>query len=270
MNWGQLLLILAIPFIIAGGYFYFIEDTGVKFFQTSPQAFVEETLDLIAPGPESNEFTEATDFLQELEPVADEQTEPAPEVTPVANAEYQVTFSGTWSRESHGAFYTDAAHFSPFVAWSHIKEALVFTAGGQATPGMEKMAELGGTNTLEAELAQKESIQNVSVGQRFDSPGSSQNTIVVTPEFPYLSVVSMIAPSPDWFISAKDVLLFEDGGFVDSVTLDVVSYDAGTEEGSGFSIENNATSPHSPISGLTDIPADTLPVFGTVTITRIK
>ena len=59
----------------------------------------------------------------------------------------------------------------------------------------------------------------------------------------------MIAPSPDWFIGVSGLsLLGEDGNWVPELTVTLYPYDAGTEDGSGYSLGNPATDPLQPIT----------------------
>ena len=75
---------------------------------------------------------------------------------------------------------------------------------------------------------------------------------------PRVSVVSMIAPSPDWFISAHNVTLFENGRWTERKTVDAVLYDAGTDSGITFTARNNDTNPPEPITRL--LPDSTIPI----------
>jgi len=58
----------------------------------------------------------------------------------------------------------------------------------------------------------------------------------------------MIAPSSDWFVGVSGLSLRENDQWLGQVSVDLYAYDAGTEEGSGFSLNNSATSPHEAIS----------------------
>ena len=53
----------------------------------------------------------------------------------------------------------------------------------------------------------------------------------------------MIAPRPDWFVAVENVVLFENGEWIESMTVQASTYDAGTDSGLSFASENLATSP---------------------------
>ena len=65
-----------------------------------------------------------------------------------------------------------------------------------------------------------------------------------------MGLITMIAPSPDWFTGASMIELcdYETGMWKDEVTHMAMAYDAGTEMGTGFSGDNEAEAPHKPIS----------------------
>ena len=66
----------------------------------------------------------------------------------------------------------------------------------------------------------------------------------------HLGLITMIAPSPDWFTGASMIELcdYETGEWKEMVEYDAMAYDAGTEMGTGFSPDNEAEEPHMPIS----------------------
>jgi len=76
--------------------------------------------------------------------------------------------------------------------------------------------------------------------------------ITLSPGYPYLSTVSMIAPSPDWFSGLDSFSPRGSGGYWYQ-TFEIVTYpfDAGTEEGTTYNIDNEASSPNGPIYQLT-------------------
>ena len=68
----------------------------------------------------------------------------------------------------------------------------------------------------------------------------SCKTILVT-------IVTMIAPSPDWFIGVTSLNLFENDSFVDEKTVILYAYDAGTDSGINYTSPNEVTEPPIPI-----------------------
>lgn len=56
--------------------------------------------------------------------------------------------------------------------------------------------------------------QSVIRGDGAESPGTVTVTLQVTPDFPLVTLVTMVAPSPDWFVGVDSMSLVEDGHWV--------------------------------------------------------
>ena len=69
--------------------------------------------------------------------------------------------------------------------------------------------------------------------------------------FSYISFASMIAPSPDWFMGISNVNLLSNNKWVDSLTVNIKVYDAGTEDGNAFEYNNPSTLPQQYVMPLT-------------------
>jgi len=189
----------------------------------------------------------------------------------MAQVTYRVDFEGTWSAATHpGAFASNSPHFTRLVGGIHSDAVSFWEAGGLATPGIESMAELGGTGTL---LGEVQTAINAGTARStllgddlFNLPNSTSLTITVDEAYPLVTLVTMIAPSSDWFVGVSGLSLRENDQWLGQVVVDLYAYDAGTEEGSGFSLSNPATSPHEAIS-LLGAPFAGLPSLGTFTFT---
>lgn len=168
--------------------------------------------------------------------------------------QYRVTFDATWSSANHpDAYPGPSAHFSPLVGAAHNDSALFWEMGGAASSGIEVMAETGGTFPLRQELTQAIDAGNalsIVQGSTFDSPGTQDQVFEATVEFPLVTLVSMIAPSPDWFVGVSGLSLRDGDAWRKEIVVDLHPYDAGTEEGNRFSIGNPASNPHGVISRL--------------------
>jgi hypothetical protein len=192
---------------------------------------------------------------------------------------YEVEFISTWSANTHPTDFPSNAHFSPFVATSHLSSANLFIEGLDASDGLKAVAETGNTDKLEEELQVMinlgQAIDKVK-GSSFDSPGNSGKFQLGMREgYQNVTVVSMIAPSPDWFVAATTSLLDPvDGLWYDEVIANAVSYDVGTDSGNTFTSANLATAPVAPISYLDIGPLtegqDTVINMGYFKFTRIK
>jgi hypothetical protein len=92
--------------------------------------------------------------------------------------------------------------------------------------------------------------------------GSPRNTVpgVVTLELemsqshPLVTLVTMIAPSPDWFVGVTGLPLFENGRWVEERTISLDPWDAGADSGVTFASADVLTSPPEPISRILSTP----------------
>lgn len=78
--------------------------------------------------------------------------------------------------------------------------------------------------------------------------------VEVTRDFSLVSLVTMIAPSPDWFTGIMDMNLCNttSGTWLDSMTVDMLQpWDAGTDSGTTFTAADSATSPPGNIEVIT-------------------
>ena len=70
---------------------------------------------------------------------------------------------------------------------------------------------------------------------------------------PYVTLVSMVAPSPDWFVGVSALsLMDEDGAWRERIEVDLRVYDAGTDNGTVYNAANADTDPAAPITALTE------------------
>lgn len=192
---------------------------------------------------------------------------------------YELEYIATWSATTHPTDFPSNAHFSPFIAVSHLSSAALFLPGFNASEGLQQMAETGATDLLNNEI---DKWMNTSVAidkaeaSSFDSPGTSTKVqIGVREGYQTVSVVSMIAPSPDWFVAATTSLIDPtDGLWYDEVITHAISYDAGTDNGLSFSSANEATNPVEAVSYITTGPltegTDTVINMGYFKFTRIQ
>jgi len=60
--------------------------------------------------------------------------------------------------------------------------------------------------------------------------------------------VSMLAPSPDWFVGVSGLSMRENGAWVPQIVVPLVAYDAGTDSGPTYASPNQESVPHIPIA----------------------
>ncbi|WP_353779521.1 spondin domain-containing protein [Winogradskyella sp. 3972H.M.0a.05] len=172
-----------------------------------------------------------------------------------SRAIYNISVQTTWNSPNHGTLPSNA-HWSDLVGATH-NNSIVFWAEGQmATDGIEDVAESGDDDAFEAEVM--DAISQGYADQWFDedfSPfaaisGASLTGVEVSEDFPLLTLASMIAPSPDWMIGVSNLDLRPGGNWVNNLTIDLFPYDAGTENGFGYSTSNPSTNPQGVITNI--------------------
>lgn len=174
------------------------------------------------------------------------------------STEYLVTVSIHWNSTDFPTNYPSNAHFSRLIGWSHDANQSFFKIGTLASNGIKNMAETGGTSPLDTEL--KEFIEE---GQGYDyfigsnlSSGTGEIVLrmEVTEQYSSVTLATMIAPSPDWYIAVVDIDLMENNSFVDQKTVEAHVYDAGTDSGVTYASPNDITDPQTPITLFVDAP----------------
>lgn len=198
-------------------------------------------------------------------------------------ARYKLDFFATWSSKTHtGAGFPSNGHFSSVVGASHNSNYIMWAPGILATPGVKLVAEAGNRATLlqeiEKAISQKTVLRAVKgPSSAFNSPHNLTNVeVFVNDDYPLVSIITMIAPSPDWFVGVHDLNLCGGQSFNDRVSRDVFVYDSGTDSGTKFTSLNSETSPPKKIFRITkdmDTPFNgntTIPRFGYMVFTKLE
>jgi len=180
---------------------------------------------------------------------------PAPVPTPTApTARYSVSFESTWSAETHPADFPSNPHFSRLVGGTHSSRVRFWAAGGTASAGIEAMAEEGRTSPLDEEV--QAAIVAGTAGSLIQGGAIARSPGVATAEFeigrehPLVSLVSMVAPSPDWFVGVDSLSLVEGGDWVAERIVTLHPWDAGTDSGTTYAAPDLDTQPRQSMRAL--------------------
>lgn len=192
-------------------------------------------------------------------------------------ARYRVTFQATWSASSHPIEFPSSAHFSPLVGGTHNTQVTFWRDGAIATDGIKDMAERGLTSTLSAEInaaiAARTAEHVFTGGNIDDSPGSAVAEFEIGRDYPLVTLVSMIAPSPDWFVGVSGVPLLQDGQWMSSRRFDLDPWDAGTDGGVTFLAPDVTLAPRLPITRIVTpplSPAGRVTSLGSFSFVRVQ
>lgn len=187
-------------------------------------------------------------------------------------ATYDISFQSTWNASEHSSIPNNA-HWSNLVGATHNAPNEFVELEQNATLGIKDVAELGSNtafeNEVNAAINQDSADQWLQQGfAPFNAISSATLTDVeVSENYPLLTLVSMVAPSPDWFIAINSLNLRNDENdeWKDTFTMDVFVYDAGTDSGTNYGSSNNPNSPV-PVSMITGFPINGNKI-GTLTVT---
>ena len=194
-------------------------------------------------------------------------------------ARYQVVFNATWSQATLPTNWPGAsAHFSGLVGGTHNGSVHFWRDGETASEGIHLMAELGQKTALLNEtspaIASGAAHFQLSGGGISPSPGS---VTLVFPQamrrdFPLVTLVSMIAPSPDWFVGVDSLSLIESDQWVTNKVVTLYGRDAGTDSGVSYTSPDQVTVPRGVITQFTGFPAlqdGVIVPYGNFTFTRL-
>jgi len=173
------------------------------------------------------------------------------------DVQYNCEFENIWTRDRHPRDYpTDAVHWSRQVLASHDSDYNMWKEGSMASTAIQSMAEGGGiaeildgieSRNLDYEIGYAKYLQAVDPTLNFKNP------LKMTSTNHYVSVISKMSPSPDWFSGFHDFNTINEKKqtWYKKFTIETYPYDAGTEDGNTYDVLNSATRPQQPISEIT-------------------
>lgn len=190
-----------------------------------------------------------------------------------STAFYDIKFTSVWNTNDHTSVPGNA-HWSKLVGTTHKTANVFLQVGNFSTTGIKNIAETGSNDAFNGEVAT--AISTGEADKYIDGPnlGSATGDILISnvevhKDFPLLTLVSMIAPSPDWVIALNSYnLLDATGNWKTSDNLDMYAYDAGTDNGTDYTSPNSVTSPFQPISMINGLPINGNKM-GTLSITLV-
>jgi hypothetical protein len=206
---------------------------------------------------------------------APSQPAPLPQPEAPATARYRVTFEATWTAVTHPLEAPPNPHFSPLIGATHTANVAFWREGALASEGIRRMAEQGRTSPLDDEIRAAiaaGTANQLFQGEGISSPKSTSLEITLSRDFPLVTLVTMVAPSPDWYAGVAGLALLENGSWVEDRIVALVPWDAGTDSGRTFLSPDEETLPRQPISRITSAPlangGQAVPL-GTFRFTRI-
>lgn len=156
---------------------------------------------------------------------------------------YNVTFTNFLTFENFGdlpGFPTEGLVCSPLAGVTHSNRQSFLTVRGFASRAVEDIAEIGNNNRFirrANRLAPRGTVNTVVDAGVVTKPGSSLSIVVLRNcGTTFLTVLGMIAHSPDWIVQISNMNLFdgESGDFVSNLSGALIACDTGVDDGSEF------------------------------------
>ncbi len=186
----------------------------------------------------------------ESKPMMDPQPMNGPHAMMKDPVTYTVILKGRWTAANFPLEYPAGAHFSGLIGASHAAGYHLFQVGAMPSPGIERLSEMGRHQPLDAEI--NAAVASHKAGMLFtsgplkDFGDSVVTTVTVDSDHPFVSLVAMIAPSPDWFAGVADVDLRDMGAmgsFAARKSVELWAYDSGGDDGTTYMAPDKDTDP---------------------------
>ncbi|XP_011066221.1 PREDICTED: spondin-1 isoform X5 [Acromyrmex echinatior] len=194
-------------------------------------------------------------ICQDSKVEADDQGPILSECCACDEAKFEVTFEGLWSRNTHPKDFPSKGwliRFSDVIGASHTGDYRFWRHYGMASTGLRQVAEFGATRKLESELKDRsEQIRTIIKARGISYPNVTGKTFAVfrvDRKHHLMSLVSMIDPSPDWFVGVSGLeLCLPNCSWIEHKQLNLYPYDAGTDDGITYVSPDSPTDPQIPI-----------------------
>lgn len=169
---------------------------------------------------------------------------------------YQCTFRNLWTKERQPKnFPKELGRWNGPIMWTHTLQFQPWRANYAVTRGVEKLAEDGFTDTLITEMEQ----QGEQVHAWSEDPDGGFYVrekdfvhlppIETTIQFPYLSAMAGMAPSPDWYTGWYSFWTIDEYSrtYYDHLKIQTFPWDAGTDAGTTYNSLKDDLDPPLPI-----------------------
>lgn len=149
------------------------------------------------------------------------------------NVIYEVEFEPTWNATTHPGAFPDDAGFAPFIAAAHLSSVEVFSEGLPASEALTEYALNGTTTVFESDfrfLINTSRALDFVIGDGVSYPATSSVLLGTARGYQFVTLISRITPSPDWFIAAQTSLIDPaDGEWYNRIIVEAIAYDAGLD-----------------------------------------
>jgi hypothetical protein len=161
-------------------------------------------------------------------------------VTQNTERKFKIIFSTNWGTpgtENNINFPTkqkngEDSHTGNMCLITHNDKYSAFKLGDYANQGIIESSEYGKNDSLITEIInEKQNCFSYYTAPVLNTPGKAIFDITINPQYPYISFVTMIAPSSNWFTGISSVNLTN---VIEPIRIPTYAYDAGADYGTEF------------------------------------
>lgn len=185
------------------------------------------------------------------------------------SADYIISFRNFMRKGRFGPKVPELV-FAPLAGISHSNRFSMFTVRGYANMEIAAIAKTGDVKpflkfakALKTRHSLVHSIANTS-SLVFEGK-TARIKLSVDCMHPFISVVSMIAPSPDWIVQINNMNLYDAKmkKFISTMSGNLIAYDAGVDSGTGFTdpADESLDIPTEPQQNIAPLSEDTMDPF---------
>ncbi|XP_046845853.1 spondin-1-like [Xenia sp. Carnegie-2017] len=167
---------------------------------------------------------------------------------------YRATFVNKWNKTSHPNDYPERlASFSNVIGGTHADGHSLWELGSKASQAVKRFTEWGDTRSLMNKSSRRNYLGIIRIGPiaKINKPISDR--FRADKHNHYLSMISKIKPSPDWFVGIDrfDLCNASTCKWKTNITIQLTPYDAGTDSGLKFKSKNILSKPAQDIYKIT-------------------
>lgn len=162
----------------------------------------------------------------------------------ISEASYIITVTGKWAAPNFSV--PGGAHFTTFVGMVHNQNSVLWKMDQKASPGTEAVAESGNAGPIIMEIDSIMGVKNAISLIAFTAPGITgvrQANVYCNSNYSFISLISMLGPTPDWFTGISGIDLYAGNKWASDTTINLYTFDAGSEDGDVFGYGNPPTMP---------------------------
>ena len=176
---------------------------------------------------------------------------------------YSLNFTGLWSPETHPRDFPTQryiVHWSNIVGASHDKFYSPWKYGEYASRGVKEVCEFGYPSTMEKEIQQQTGHVRTIVKtppiwwrEPHGVKGFLEARFSVDKDRHLFTFLTMLGPSPDWCVGISNLdLCSSNCTWKNEVNLELLPWDAGTDDGISYMSKNAKSEPQQRIHNITN------------------